>query len=179
MKALVVAESVFGNTRRIADAIAEGLAGRMEVTVADPGEAGAVGADVDLVVAGGPTHAFGMTSPRTRQSAVDQHGASRVDAVGLREFIAGLAVGDGRAVATFDTRADRPRVPGSAARAAHRRLRRLGFRPVAPAESFRVRGTAGPLVDGEVERARTWGEALARRLEAPGPVARPGGRADR
>jgi hypothetical protein len=55
--------------------------------------------------------------------------------------------------ATLDTRIDKPRLPGSAARGAHKRcLRRLGFRLVAPAESSRVSGTKGPLVADEVER---------------------------
>ena len=65
--------------------------------------------------------------------------------------------------AAFDTRIDKPRVPGSAARAAEKRLRRLGFRFVAAAESFYVTGTKGPLVPGEVERARLWAEQVAAR----------------
>jgi hypothetical protein len=36
------------------------------------------------------------------------------------------------------SRIDKPRVPGSAARGAEKRLRRMGFRVVAPAESFYV-----------------------------------------
>ena len=46
-------------------------------------------------------------------------------------------------------------------RAAQKRLRRSGFRTVAPAENFYVAGTPGPLLDGECERARRWGESLA------------------
>jgi hypothetical protein len=62
--------------------------------------------------------------------------------------------------AAFDTRIARPRLPGSAAHAAEKRLRRLGFRIVAPAESFYVEGTLGPLQAGERERARRWGKTL-------------------
>ena len=54
---------------------------------------------------------------------------------------------------------------GSAARAAEKRLRKLGFRVVAPSESFYVTGTAGPLVEGETERARAWAEKLGERCE--------------
>jgi hypothetical protein len=39
-------------------------------------------------------------------------------------------------------------------------LRRLGCHMVAPAESFRVTGTSGPLLDGETERARKWAAGL-------------------
>jgi hypothetical protein len=55
---------------------------------------------------------------------------------------------------------DKPLV-GSAARKAHRALHRLGCRMVVPAESFFVTGTPGPLADGEQQRARRWGEAVA------------------
>lgn len=70
----------------------------------------------------------------------------------------------GVGAAAFDTRIDKPRVPGSAARGAAKRLRRLGFRVVAAAESFYVSGTKGPLVPGEVERAHRWAEQVAARL---------------
>jgi hypothetical protein len=64
-------------------------------------------------------------------------------------------------VAAFDTRVSKPRLPGSAAAAAEKRLRRLGFRVAARSRSFYVDGTTGPLVAGEPDRARHWGEELA------------------
>jgi hypothetical protein len=67
--------------------------------------------------------------------------------------------------ASFDTRIASPRVPGSAARAAQKRLKKLGFRTAMPAESFYVNGTPGPLVDGELERARRWGALLGSALQ--------------
>lgn len=163
MRALVVVESVFGNTRRIAEAVADGLAERMEVRTVDVGEApDTVGPDVDLLVVGGPTHAFGMTRESTRRSAVEQHGAAAAAATGLREWLEGVTVRPG-AAAAFDTRADRPRLPGSAAAGAARRLRSLGREVVVRPESFRVAGTQGPLLDGEVARARSWAVALSAR----------------
>ena len=44
--------------------------------------------------------------------------------------------------------------------AANRRLRRRGFRPAAPPIRFFVGGTKGPLLDGEIDRARAWGAEL-------------------
>jgi hypothetical protein len=80
---------------------------------------------------------------------------------GLREWLASLERRTGNvAAAGFDTRIDKPRVPGSAARGAEKRLRKLGFRIAAPSESFYVTGVAGPLVDGETERAHIWGQEL-------------------
>ena len=107
-----------------------------------------------------------MSRPGTRQDAARQADRPLVSlGYGLREWLAGLPSGSETvAAAAFDTHVDKPRVPGSAARAAQKRLRRLGFRVAAPAESFYVTGTAGPLLDGEAERARLWGEMLAAKV---------------
>jgi hypothetical protein len=121
-----------------------------------------IGDDVGLLVVGGPTHAVGMSRPRTRSDATMQAGRDPASAgIGIREWIAAPAEWvPARARQPFDTRIDAPRVPGSAARAAEKRLRKLGFSLVPPAESFFVPGTQGPLVRGELERARRWGTEL-------------------
>ena len=162
MRALVVYESMFGNTQAIADAVADGLSDRMRVEVLEVGAAPTtIDDDVALLVVGGPTHAFGMSRPQTRQDAARQAAEGLVSrGIGLREWLATLQAPAGVAAATFDTRISRPRLPGSAARAAEKRLRRLGFRIVAPAASFYVEGTSGPLQEGEPERARRWGQTL-------------------
>jgi hypothetical protein len=167
MHALVVFESMFGNTQAVAGAIADGLASHMTVDVVDVGSAPTtVGDAVDLLVVGGPTHAFGLSRGRTRADAARRAGPRLVPTgIGLREWLAAVRNGspDIAAVA-FDTRIGSPRVPGSAARAARRRLRRLGFRIIRPAESFYVEGTPGPLLNGETDRAQRWGETLASAL---------------
>jgi len=163
-RALVVFESMFGNTRTIAEAIREGVSTLMPTDLVEVGVAPSrIPDDVTLVIVGGPTHAFGMTRPGTRADAAEQaNGAIVSTGLGLREWLEALESSEGGvSVATFDTRIDKPRVPGSAARGAQKRLRRLGFRVVAPAESFYVAGTKGPLVPGEIERARRWAAAFA------------------
>jgi hypothetical protein len=62
--------------------------------------------------------------------------------------------------ATFDTRVSHPRVPGSAAKKAAKRLRRVHLRQAADPETFWVHGLEGPLDDGELDRARDWGRSL-------------------
>lgn len=163
MSALVVYESMFGNTQSIAKGIGDGLSSRMTVEIVEVGEAPSIiDPDVELLVVGGPTHAFGMSRPGTRQNAAQQAGHDLVSkGIGMREWLATVQGGSNRIAATvFDTRINKPRVPGSAARAGQKRLSRLGFRIVAPAESFWVKGTPGPLLAGEPERARRWGESL-------------------
>jgi Flavodoxin len=165
-RALVIFESMFGNTRTIAEAVAEGLSSRFGVDLTEVSLAPTrIAEDVSLVVVGGPTHAFGLTRARTRQDAATQADGPLVSpAGGLREW---LEVAErpwsGVGAAAFDTRIDKPRVPGSAARGAEKRLRRLGFRVVAAAESFYVTGTKGPLLPGESERACRWAEQVAAR----------------
>ena len=161
-RALVVYESMFGNTRTIAEAIADGLAAHATVDLVEVGDASPVVADdVDLVVVGGPTHAFGMSRPSTRDSARQQATAPLVSTRrGIREWVDDLDAPAGTAVATFATRVPTRFLPGSAAAAAARRLRRHGVDLVARPADFWVEGTPGPLRAGEVERARAWGASL-------------------
>jgi len=164
MRALVVFESMFGNTEKIAAAIADGLSATMDVETVEVGSAGESVAGVDLLVVGGPTHAFAMTRESTRKSAAEQAPEGIVSkGPGLREWLSALNSADA-AIATFDTKVAKPRLPGSAARGARRRLRRLGYRPVTAATTFYVTGTTGPLIAGEEERARRWGDQLSQTL---------------
>ena len=76
-----------------------------------------------------------------------------------------MAGADGRgargAAAAFDTRIDAPAaLTGRASKGIAKRLRRCGFSLVVEPESFLV-DKHNRLVDGEEERARAWGAALA------------------
>jgi hypothetical protein len=170
MRALIVFESMFGNTQRIAEAVAGGLSGYAQVDLVEVGQAPiGIDAGLDLLVVGAPTQVFGLSSPNSREGALKQAPdglASR--GIGLREWLAALP-GDAAQVpaAAFDTRLAKPAwVTGSAARGAAKRLRRRGHPMVAPAESFLVEGTPGPLRDGEVARARAWGARLGAKRAA-------------
>lgn len=162
MRALIVYESMFGNTQAIAEAVADGLrAADGEVALSEVGVApSGPGDDVSLLVVGAPTHALSLSRPESRRSAAEQAGGPLVSAgIGLREWLAALPTGTA-VTAAFDTHVDR-KVPGAASRAAQKRLRKRGYRVALPAESFYVSDVAGPLVAGEVERARRWGADLA------------------
>jgi hypothetical protein len=163
--AWVVYESMFGNTREVAQAVAEGLRESAQVEVHEVSAATPLPPDLDLLVVGGPTHAFGLSRASSRSDAATKsHRAVESSAMGVREWLAAL---DGASVptayATFDTRVNHPRMPGSAAKKAAKRLRRLGGTQTTEPESFWVEGTEGPLVDGELERARGWGRELTLR----------------
>lgn len=165
MRALVVYESMYGNTRDVADAVAGGLVDAgYEVRASEVSAAPTTASDLTtfaLVVAGGPTHAFSMSRASTREDAATKgHGPLVSTGIGLREWIGSLETTPGVAVATFDTRVRHPRVPGSAARSARKHLRQQGFRAVDPPTTFWVDGMEGPLLDGELDRARNWGREL-------------------
>ncbi len=158
---LVVYESMFGNTEAVARSIADGIgADDVAVRVVDVGSAPLQLDDVELLVVGAPTHAFGMSRPGTRAAAHDQ-GAAGPAEQGVREWL-GLVQAPGRPVpaACFDTGVRKPLLVGSAARAIRRRLGRVGFDIAAAPMRFDVTGTPGPLAEGERERARSWGAAL-------------------
>ena len=178
MKVLLMYESMFGNSERVAHAVAEGLREGAEVLVRDVTTAhpGDVPGDVDLLVVGGPTHALSMSRPTTREEAIRQGAGQGLASRGLREWLEGVS-GDlhGLPFAAFDTRVSRVRrLPGSAARSATRMLRRQRGRMLATPESFYVDDVAGPLGQDEVARARDWGRRLAGLLVGEGHPAQAG-----
>jgi hypothetical protein len=166
-RAMVVYESMWGNTEQIARAIAEGLGTKLDVNVVEVSEAPAApGEDVALVLAGGPTHAFSMTRENTRADAVKQGARQGHVDIGLREWLSGLpGHPEGQLLVTFDTRVKQVRhLPGSAAKSAGRLARQHGYRRFADSESFYVDDVSGPLLEGETDRATRWGAALAARV---------------
>lgn len=164
MRALIVYESMFGNTRDIAYAVAEGLTPHLDVDVVEIADAPEdPGDEVGLLVVGGPTHALGLSRPKTRADAVARTTTTPVVSrdAGLREWLDALPkTRRRRDAAAFDTRIRVRGLPGSAARGAAKRLRRRGYRLVWPTQSFYVTDTTGPLAEDELERARTWGHRL-------------------
>lgn len=175
MQAAIVFESLFGCTRAIAEAVAEGMrgadpTGHVAVFSAEDATADRLG-KLDLLVVGSPTHYFGMPSARSRAAATDlaegrrskdRHGSTAAADVGpgVREWLERIpAELPGRRAAVFATHLGRP-LAGSAARPIARRLRHEGYDVTLPAEGFSVTGIEGPLEPGEEERARAWGSRL-------------------
>jgi hypothetical protein len=166
-RALVVYESVFGDACSIAHAVAAGLSASVPTDVlAAAGGPVQIDPDVALLVVGGPTHAFGMPRPSTREGAVKQYGADiRDTSTGLHEWLETVRLpAAGLWAAAFDTRGSgHPMIArlDHAARTEEKLLGKLGATVIAPAEHFFVADTKGPLVEGEENRARLWGQALA------------------
>lgn len=152
MKSLVVYETGYGNTERLARAIAEALHEQGEARVAPVGGVSGLRAgEMDLLVVGAPTQLHGLTE-------------------GMREMLEGIPEGSlkGMRALAFDTRYRGPRlIRGSAAKDIASLLRHLGCRLLASPESFFVKGEMGPLEPGEEYRAKSWAlHALGRPEEA-------------
>lgn len=162
MRALVVFESMWGNTEQVAAAVARGLGEHAEVEVLDvAGDVPEDLSEVDLLVVGGPTHAFSMSRPSTREGAVQRGAPPGHEERGIREWLDALPPSDHVAVATFDTKvATKVPLPGSAARKAAKVVRRHHLGRVVDEESFWVDDYEGPLLDGELDRAQLWGGEL-------------------
>ncbi len=144
MKTLVIYDSQFGNTEQIAKAIGGGIgveAKVVNIKQASPAEF----ASYDLIIVGAPT----------------QGGRYRPD---MRNFLDGLPADafKNKKAAAFDTRVKGwAKIFGWAAPRIEKVLKDKGGNLVAPAEGFIVKGTRGPLVEGEVERAAAWGKDIA------------------
>jgi hypothetical protein len=177
MRAVVIYESMYGNTHQIAVTIGRRLGEHADVTVVPLGTATEdLVRSADLLVVGGPTHVHGMSSARTLGAAVEashKEDGPNLDpdapGPGLRTWFETLPVGTGMAAA-FDTRIDAPAfVTGRASKGIARRLRKHGYLVVADPESFLV--TKGnELVEDETAHAERWAESLVAACEAALPI---------
>jgi flavodoxin len=151
MQALIVYDSVYGNTERIAQAISSVLGARNEIRVRRVGDVNSTDlANLNLLIVGSPTHQFRATPA-------------------IKKFIGGIRKGELKNVhvAAFDTRLGMEDMPspilppfvkifGYAAKPIADSLVSKGGRLVTTPEGFLVKGMEGPLKEGELERAATW-----------------------
>ena len=181
MDVVIVYESLYGNTRSVAEAVAEGFRGTRPdaiVTVLGVDQASTEQINqVDLLVVGGPTHILRMTTSRTRRMSplpsddggddlVSQKGRVGEAGMGVREWLSVLpAAVSGSQAAAFDTRLGSV-FAGGAARSISRRLRGHGYHIVTAPKGFIVSGNEGPLKSGEYDAAQLWGVRLARLCSA-------------
>jgi hypothetical protein len=173
MRALIVYESMYGNTRAIAEHIATGIGDRLSTAVVPVAAATPdLVEEADLLVCGAPTHVRGLPRPRTRQAAAEAAPAKgltlELDSAGpgLREWLDALGPVKETRAAAFDTRLKAPvLITGRASKGIARQLRRHGFTVVAGSTSFLV-DKETRLIEGEAERAEQWGRQLAATIPA-------------
>jgi hypothetical protein len=160
MRAVVVYESFWGNTAAVARAIAEGIGADATPMTTDQATPDVV-ASADLLVVGGPVMVMRLPTDNVREkvgSEVDAPVPADTAHPSLRSWLDALPTGHGRGAA-FETRLRWS--PGGATGAINRGLEGAGFRTISKGQKFVVTGKFGPLQDGELDRARQWGAALA------------------
>ena len=164
MKAVVVYESLWGNTAAVARAIAEGIGPEAQALRTDEA-AGAVVADADLVVAGAPVLGFSLPTEKMRDGIRTNPGQPPtppdLSHPSMRAWLDALPRGEG-GCAALESRLRLS--PGGATGKIDEGLERAGYRRVAKAKRFVVKGKYGPLRDGELEKARRWGAELAKAM---------------
>ena len=148
MKALVIYDSVFGNTEQIAQAIGNALGSQEDVEilrVSDVKPEQLTG--LKLLIVGSPTHG-GRPTPAIKDFL------NKVSKPAIR----------GINVAAFDTRFSTilVRIFGYAAGRIAGSLKRNGGTLIASPEGFFVKGKEGPLKEGELERAASWAKAIVK-----------------
>jgi len=156
MKAIVVYDSAFGNTEKVAQAIGQAIGSPEEVETVRVGNVRPEQlAGLTLLIVGSPTQKFSPLGTITR-------------------FLKGIPNDSlkGIKVAAFDTRATVEAIEsvgilaffvkifGYAAEPIAKRLQKKGGELVIAPEGFYVSDTEGPLVEGELERAIEWAKKI-------------------
>ena len=143
MKVLIVYDSQFGNTEKVAQAITAALGTKedthlVKVKMVKPEDM----KGLDILIVGSPIHAWGPTK-------------------GMKSFMRSLKPGilSGVRAAAFDTGYP-SRMAGSAAKKIEKALGKAGCSIVAPARKFAVSGNKGPLADGELDKAAAWAKEI-------------------
>ena len=148
-KAIVIYDTQFGNTEKVAKALASGIR-EQEVQVdcvkVDEVDVNKL-AEYDLLAIGGPTLAFGMSKP-----VKDLLG--KLEGIDLR----------GKKAFAFDTKM-RFIFSGSAAKGIEGRLKGLGMSTIKPCSSAIVKGRDGPLEEGAEEMFRQIGAEISRSIQ--------------
>ena len=144
MKALIVYDSVYGNTEKIAESIGGAVTGDVKVLNVSQVNLSEL-ESLDLFIVGSPTQG-GRASPA------------------IRDFLKELPKSAIKNVnvAAFDTRLTTRwvKIFGYAAGKIASNLKKKGGVLVLPAEAFYVTGGKGPLKEGELERAASWAKEI-------------------
>lgn len=165
MKAVVVYESLWGNTAAVAQAIAEGIGPEARAVATDAVSPEAA-AGLDLVVAGSPVFAFSLPTEAIRERIAQDEADAPVPPdlshPSLRSWLDALPRGTAR-TAAFETRIWWS--PRGATGDIEDRFKNAGYVPIAKAKKFVVKDKYGPLREGELDRARAWGKEMAAAID--------------
>lgn len=159
MKALIVYESYFGNTKTIAEAIEAGLNDRGVTTQLANATEAPTAIDADILIVGAPTHNRRLPDAASRDKAIEVGGA--VCSQGVGEWLEQVSFSDVPYLASYDTATGTSWLTGSAAKHIAKILHKRHPKTTVKTKSFLVTGNEGPLEKDELTTARTWGRLIA------------------
>lgn len=160
MKVLIVYDSFYGNTEKIARSIESVFEDTHVAIVKASAEEASKAKEVDLLIVGSPTRAFSASE-------------------NTKAFLKALGKLNGVKACAFDTRVDTGKVNsrilnflvkifGYAAKPISRALSKKGCNIILEEVGFFVKGSEGPLEEGEIERSIAWAkEALDKAKKQP------------
>jgi flavodoxin len=156
MKAMVVYDSVFGNTEKIAQAIGRALGSPEDVEIVQVGNVKPEQlAGLTLLIVGSPTRKFSPTAAITSfLKSIPKNGLKGVEVAAFDTRFTVSAVERVRILAFF------VKVFGYAAKPIADRLEKKGAGLAVPPKGFYVSDTEGPLLEGELERAADWAKQI-------------------
>ena len=166
MKGLIVYDSLYGNTEKIALAIGEALGNREEFTIMRVGNVQPDQfADLDLLIIGSPTQRFQPTPAISNLlKGIPKNGLKGVKVTAFDTRLTEEWINKTPVLAFF------VRLFGPSAYAAKSmadKLKKKGGKLITPPDGFYVEGTEGPLVQGELERAASWAKQINLSLPKP------------
>jgi flavodoxin len=156
MKALVVYDSQYGNTERIAQAIGHTLGLQEDVQVLRVGEVTTEHlAGTTLLIVGSPTQRFRPTmGTMDFLKRIPKDGLKGIKVAAFDTRLTEKEIGENRILAFF------VRIFGYAAKPISNELEKKGGERILPPEGFYVDGMEGPLIEGELERASEWAKQM-------------------
>ncbi len=159
MKALVLYDSVYGNTEKIALAIGNALGSQDDVSVVKVSDARAEQfAGLNVLIVGAPTQRFRTTAAMSDfLKTIPENGLKGVK---VNAFDTRLSMGEIKKTPVLAFFIRLFGVNAYAARLIANQLRKKGGKLAGSPEGFYVEGMEGPLVEGELERAGNWARQI-------------------
>jgi flavodoxin I len=160
MKAMVVYDSAYGNTEKVARAIGQALGSPEDVATVRVGNVKPEQLPgLTLLIVGSPTQKFRPLGAITNfLKGIPNDGLKGVKAAAFDTRFTESEIEKVRILAFF------VRIFGYAAKPIADRLEKKGGELAVPPEGFYVSDTEGPLLEGELERAADWARQIGATL---------------
>jgi flavodoxin len=157
MKTIVIFDSIYGNTKAIAESITQGIAGDIKVLNVKDADISEL-KNLDLLIVGSPTH--GGRPSKDIKAFLDSIPRNALKNIRIAAFDTGISPeGKGFLMRTIIN------IFNYAAKPISCSLAKKGGIVIAEPEGFIVEGREGPLKAGELERATRWAREISQKLE--------------